>query len=241
MCHFGQYLMDTGQDDIRFERIISTAERLSDAQRNFLRSVFEGHVYDLYCTREHGCIGFECDRHAGLHTDAGSVLVETVVDGRPCRPGEPGDIVVTDLLNFGMPLIRYRIGDRGICSSNLCPCGCNLPLLRSLEGRVSDLLYRADGSAVSGLMLIDVCTDMPDVRNLQFIQTVLGDLEIRIEPGPGFGASTAARIEKEVRKYLGSSSGIKIYPVNKISVNPVSGKFQEVICEILPARIKSNQ
>ncbi len=234
LCHLARYLQERAGADIRVERIFCTAERLSEAQRAFLHSVFGGEVFNLYCTREHGCIGFECEQHRGLHIDAGSVYVEVVTDGRPARPGEVGELLVTDLLNFGMPFVRYRIGDRGALSPEPCPCGSGLPLLQCLEGRVSDLLYRSDGCTVAGVLLLDLCEDVPQVRNVQIIQRSLEELSFRIEPGEGYDANIERKIEREARKCLGDSMRITFEPVGKIDRNPNSGKFQDVICLMKP-------
>ena len=131
---FAEYIQGEKLEPITVGKIFCTAEKLSEGTRNTLEEVFSGEVFNLYNTREHGCIGFECRKHNGFHIDIGNVHVEIMEDGKPVPAGQPGEIVVTDLLNYGMPFIRSRIGDRGALSPEPCDCGINLPLLSSLEG-----------------------------------------------------------------------------------------------------------
>ena len=93
---------------------------------------------------------------------------------------------MTDLLNYGMPFIRYEIGDIGVLSKDPCRCGCNLPVLRELGGRVSDLLILPDGSKVAGLMLIDMFMDNPKIINMQIVQEELTRLDVFVEVDPKF-------------------------------------------------------
>ena len=91
-----------------------------------------------------------------LHVNAEHAYVEFLRDdGRPCAQGEDGRIVVTELVNFGMPMIRYEVGDRGVPSNCVCPCGRSLPLMERLVGRVADFLVAEDGSQVAGISLIE--------------------------------------------------------------------------------------
>lgn len=197
-----------------------------------LTDIFEGEVFNLYCTREHGCVGFECREHNGFHLDAGSVHLEIVANGEPVKPGKSGRIVVTDLLNYGMPFIRYDIGDVGALSEEPCRCGCNLPVLKKLGGRVSDLLIRPDGSTVAGLMLIDMFLDNPKIDNMQIIQNELKQLEVFVEVGSRFDANDEEMIKRESKIYMGEDINVVINIVDKIQRSSNSGKFQEVICRV---------
>src|SRR5207244_11937336 len=110
----------------------------------------------------------ECPEHSGLHVNADGVLIEIVAGGRPAPPGTPGAIVVTDLSNFAMPLIRYQIGDVGVLADRACPCGRGLPLLESIEGREADYVVTADGRLVSGISLTENFALMvPGIAHLQ--------------------------------------------------------------------------
>jgi phenylacetate-coenzyme A ligase PaaK-like adenylate-forming protein len=232
MVEIGKFIVERGLAPVHAKTIISTAERLTDAQRSFLESAFGGEVFNLYCTREYGCVAFECTEHDGLHIDTGSVFVEITRDGLRVGADEPGEITVTDLMNRGMPFIRSRTGDLGTLSSRPCRCGLPFPLLKSLDGRAADLLYRPDGSRVAGLMLTDLFMDMPAVRFAQFIQETPAELDVNIVVTEAFGADMEREIVRQVREIVGDEMNVRVHRVADIPRNPRSGKFQEVICRV---------
>lgn len=234
MAHFATFIQEKNLPGIKVKTIICTAERLTEEQRKLLSDVFGGEVFNLYCTREHGCIGFECAKHDGFHLDIGSVHLEITSDGRPAKRGEPGEIVITDLLNYGMPFIRNKIGDRGSLSTKPCECGCQLPLLSRLDGRVTDMLYRPDGSKVAGVMLVDMFLDMPAIKALQIVQERLNEVDMYLVVSYEYNQETQKRAIQEIREYMGDEIKINLKVVPEIPRNPVSGKFQEVVCKISP-------
>ena len=233
MSTFAKFITDEKLYPIRVEKILCTAERLTDQQRKILTDVFHGEVYNLYCTREHGCIGFECEKHNGLHIDIGSVYLEIVKDGVVVEPGTSGEIVITDLLNYGMPFIRNKIGDRGTLSSAPCDCGNPLPLLQTLDGRETDMLHRPDGSLVSGVMLVDMMPDEPAIKAMQFIQDSVDEIDLNLVIDSAiYTSDTEAKVLCELRQFMGENMKINIYFVSEIPRNPHSGKYQEVICRV---------
>jgi len=227
-----RFITDEGLAPIAVRRILCTAEALHDRQRVLFERVFGGEVFNLYCSREVGCAAFECSRHRGLHVDSGSVVIEILTNGRPARPGESGDIVVTDLLNYGMPLIRYVTGDRATPCDVPCDCGCPLPLIASLDGRTADTLYRSDGSSIAGLMLDDLFVDLPSIRHAQFVQHDVNSLDVNVVLTAGVTADLTAAMVREVRSIMGPDITVRIHVVDDIPRNPRSGKYQLVINKI---------
>jgi phenylacetate-CoA ligase len=236
MSEFATFIKERKLSPIKVKTIICTAERLSEAQRKLLQEMFEGEVFNLYCTREHGCIAFECQKHSGFHIDIGSVHLEIISNGVPAEPGKTGEIVVTDLLNYGMPFIRNRIGDMGSLSTKTCDCGCNLPLLRNLDGRVTDLLYRPDGSTVAGVMLVDMFLDVPAIKAMQIIQERLDEVNLFLVVTEGYSKEIEKKAIHEMTSYMGQGIRINIRKVPEIPRNPLSGKYQEVICKVNPIK-----
>ena len=233
MTEFAKYIQDNQLAPIRVKKIFCTAERLNQAQREFLSQVFGGEVFNLYCTREHGCIGFECQEHNGFHIDTGSVYLEIII-GNESVMNTKGEIVITDLLNDGMPFIRNKIGDMGVISSKDCACGCRLPMLERFDGRVSDMLYRSDGKLVSGLMLLDMLADVPEIEWFQVVQKTLTEFDMFLVVNQGFNHGIEQLIRKEMHGFFTHNVTINIHLVPEIPRNLNSGKFQEVICQINP-------
>lgn len=128
--------------------IFSGAELLLKTEREMMASVFDCDVLDYYGSTEFSLLGWECSHHAGYHINSEGTLIEFIKDGEAVSAGERGDIVCTGLVNYAMPLIRYRIGDEGVPIDAPCPCGRPLPLLKILEGRTGDFLVTLDGRLI---------------------------------------------------------------------------------------------
>src|SRR6185437_4278751 len=121
---FASMLRERGWRPFSPRAIVVGAEKLHDFQRRRIEEVFGAPVFETYGSREFMLIGAECDRHRGLHLTAENLLVEVLDDdGQPTPPGEEGDVVITDLYNYGMPFVRYANGDRGVAGFEGCACG----------------------------------------------------------------------------------------------------------------------
>ena len=96
-------------------------------------------VFEHYGMTEMGYGGgVQCAARRGYHLREADLYCEVVdpVTGRPCPPGEPGEVVFTTLTREAMPLIRYRTGDLAAWEEGPCPCGSDLPLLGLVQGRL---------------------------------------------------------------------------------------------------------
>ncbi len=113
LLRFAQFVRQRQYRDITFDGIISSAEVLPSGTRQVIEETFKGRVFNRYGTKELGGIACECEAHNGLHVSAENNLVEILCDGRTARQGEIGSFIVTNLNNWGMPFIRYSIGDEG--------------------------------------------------------------------------------------------------------------------------------
>jgi len=171
---------------------------------------------------------------------AEGLLVEIVKGDRPAKPGEMGSILVTDLLNHAMPLIRYRIGDVGAWEEGTCPCGRALPRLRSVQGRVTDFLVGSDGRLVSGVFLATyVVAHRPSLGQVQIHQDRAGEVLYRIRPGHDFAAmDDLAYLENTSRQYLGDGVTVRWELVEELPCEP-SGKFLFSRSTVTPAFLQA--
>ncbi|NUM48488.1 MAG: phenylacetate--CoA ligase family protein [Anaerolineales bacterium] len=118
---------------------VNYSEPLSPAARARIARLIPTPITDVYCASELSTlIGFTCPHQTGFHLNTDFLYIEVLNEqGLPCLPGERGEVVVTDLVNFVAPLIRYRLGDvvvRG--EAVVCPCGRGLPVgVERVEGR----------------------------------------------------------------------------------------------------------
>ena len=115
-------------------------------------------------------IAAECEKHEGLHVTIDNLYVEILKDGKPAKPGESGEIVITDLNNYGMPFIRYKNGDIAVQSDNACSCGRGLPLIHDIDGRKMDTITAFDGKVVSGGFFPHLMKEIEEIGKFQVIQ-----------------------------------------------------------------------
>jgi len=99
-----------------------------------------------------------------------------------------------------MPFIRYRVGDTGILSNSICPCGRRLPLIRSVEGRVLDVLKTRDGKVVPGEFFPHVLKDISEVREFQVQQTSLDEIVVYVVLNCPLLDSSRALLKRETKK-----------------------------------------
>ena len=211
--------------------IISTSEVLTDQARDLLERVFSTRVFNEYGCGELGTIAHECD-HGQLHLNEENLFVE-IMDGQEvCPEGMSGEIVVTELNNLAMPLIRYRTGDFGALSNEKCSCGRTLRVLKSVHGRAYDMIKTRDGRVFHGEVIMYIFEDIRKsgigVKQFQVEQIDLDNILVRIVPGLDFKDSTGETIKAQVRQNIASSLQVRIEMVEKIH-REKSGKLRLVI------------
>lgn len=228
-----KYLNDHGIADLRPRGVIATSMMLLQGERVEIERAFACKVNDRYGCEEVGLIASQCDRHLGYHLNIEHLYVEFLKpDGTEAAPGEEGAIVVTDLLNKGMPLIRYRVEDVGVPSATACPCGRGMPTMERVTGRVADYLRRKDGSLVAGVSLVErTLTAIAGIEQMQIVQTALDEIELNVAIAEEFRAGAAEALRAEFANVFGADVRIRINYVTRIP-QEASGKFRFSICRI---------
>jgi phenylacetate-CoA ligase len=180
-----------------------------------------------------GVIACECERHEGLHLNMDHVCVEFLrEDGTEAKPGDEADIVVTDLVNRGMPLIRYRVEDRGVPTDRVCSCGRGLPLMERVTGRQADFLKRPDGSLVAGVSLVErTLTAIPGIEQMQLVQDDLHRVCARVIKDNAFTEESAHRLRNELQTTFGSDVHVDLQYVSSLDQTR-SGKYRFAICNV---------
>lgn len=214
--------------------IKTTAGNLHKDMRRIIERIFDAPIFDCYGSREVSDIACECDKHRGLHVFSPIHYLEILTpDGSEAAPGKTGEIVITLLTNFAMPLIRYRIGDIGAWADGPCSCGRSLPLLKKVAGRLTDVFIRKDGGVVLPeylIHLIGVVLNTGWIRKYQVIQEDY-DL-IRILLISQNGSSEVGTYLHELREIsdkiclvMGEDCNVKFDFVEDLPLTP-SGKFR---------------
>jgi len=149
LCYFARQLEKRNICAIQPKSVSTTAETLDPVQRKLLEQVFNCPVYDQYGCVECNSIAFECNAHNGLHIASEHCYVEFLRDDE-VLPDKVGKIVITDLDNLFMPIIRYENGDYGELSDEVCECGRQLPLIKKISGRTVDTIRTKTGVYIYG-------------------------------------------------------------------------------------------
>lgn len=228
-----EFVRELGLSSITPKGILSTSMMLMPHERRTIESVFGIKVTDRYGCEEVSLIASECEKHEGMHLNIEHLYIEFLrEDGSPASPGEPGTIVVTDLMNRAMPFIRYRVEDVGVPSDRKCRCGRGLPLMESVTGRVADFLIKKDGSRVAGISLIEnTLTKMPGIVQMQIVQESMDSLVVRVVPGAEFKDSTQCGLRDYLAELFGSGTAVEVSIVDAIAPE-ASGKYRFSICRI---------
>jgi len=227
---FAQRLASRGMS-LKFSKIVCSAEQLFDYQREFLRDVFGAEVYEKYGSREIGTIASECRAHQGMHYFAPGLILESV-DSRGNPAGASlGQLLVTDLWNYAMPLIRYQVGDLVQLDHSRCPCGCELPRIARVAGRVVDVIVKPNGEMIAGQALIAVIRESEIDGQAQVIQKEVDKFVIRYAMKRDLPENKTRFIQSSFDRIFGQKVKIDFVRCERLERDK-SGKFRYIKSEV---------
>jgi phenylacetate-CoA ligase len=217
--------------------VIVGAERLWPHDREVIEQAF-GPAFESYGCREVMLIGSECETHEGLHTSMETMIVEVLVTDetggvRPARPGETGQVALTDLHNLACPMIRYVTGDLAVAHAETrCGCGRSLVKIGPIEGRVTETLRDGRGNAVNGLVFNILFGVMDHVAHkFQVVQKLDGSVTMKVVPNgmPRLPEKASQKLHDFAAKYL-PGARFDIEYVDDIPLS-AAGKRKVVVVE----------
>ena len=196
------------------KEITTSAETLFPEQRHVIEAVFGVPIYDQYGAAEMCVFVGQCkEGNYHIHTDYG-VIEFLREDGSKAKAGEESEIICTSFINPVMPLIRYRIGDRGIFSDSPCRCGSIFPVMEKILGRIDDVIITPDGKKIGRLS--PVMKGFP-VKEIQFVQKVQSEVDVFIVKAPGYDDNTEFELINQLRNRLGEVISINLKYVDQIN------------------------
>lgn len=215
--------------------IISSAETLYPFMRETIERVFQCKVYNRYGTREIGNVACERPGYEGLWVAPWGNYLE-ILDGKGDRvpDGTDGEIIVTSLMNYAMPMIRYRIDDHGILQPpNLKHPPTSDQILQSVTGRVIGQFRTKAGTRVNPGYLCGLLFHKEWMKMTQIVQKDYSHIRFRIVLVEGLRPSQAELddIVAKTRLVFGEDCRVEFDFVDEISASN-SGKFHYTICEI---------
>ncbi len=225
---FAKYLLNKGDNPEMFniKTIISGAEKLQETTRKNLIKVFGCNVVSRYSNNENGVLAQECISELEFHMNNADFFFEVLKldSDKPADIGETGRIVVTDLFNYAMPLIRYDTGDIGVISSNT-KCKLKGPVFSRIDGRNSDLIYDTQGLPLNPNWDFDI-DNFSKIRQYQFIQDDKKIYKLIINCQKGIYPDNV--FIRRLKQTLGEDAQINIEYVDDIPLLS-SGKFRQNI------------
>ena len=206
--------------------VFTSSELLTPSLRKRLEESFRARVCDIYGCTEFKEVAWQCE--AGrYHVNHESVWVESISDS---RVDEPGALVLTTLVNRGLPLIRYRVGDLGRLTWEICICGRQGPVVSDLAGREVDLLELPDGRRISPYLLTTSVEDMNGLRQYQFAQTARDCLELRFTAFHGC-CPDEVELRRRLQEILGTQMRVRTVRASDVPRTP-GGKRRVFVREM---------
>ena len=235
LCEYAKFLEKNKISEKldKIEAIITTSEVLYPNQRELLQHVFKAEVFNEYGCGEVGTIAHECE-FGSMHISAENLIVEIVNNDVVCPVGVPGEIVVTELNNNAMPLIRYKLGDFGVLTGEKCNCGRNLPVIDKIYGRQYDVVVNKQGRKFHGEYFMYIFEETKKrnmgIEQFQVVQKSTNQFVIKIIPSGEYGTLCEEFIKNKIAEGFGDDTKVDFLIVEKIE-RENSGKMRLIIAK----------
>ena len=206
-------------------------DALSQEARDECRALLGVQVADMYTAAEAGYIALHCPDQDQYHVQSENLLVEILNEnGRPCRAGETGRVVLTTLHNFAMPLVRYDIGDYAEPGAP-CACGRGLPVLRRVVGRERNMALTPDGRKFHASFAAGKWMHVAPIRQMQLVQKTLAAIEVRVVAPRPLTRAEEEMLSATLLQSLGYPYEMTVVRVENIP-RSAAGKFEDFIREV---------
>lgn len=230
LTKFSKFLIDNKIQISGVKGVFSTAELLRE--RELISNAFSAPVYDQYGASEIPCIAHECP-FGNMHVNIDEVLVEYLDIEKGSKIKK---IVCTPLYVYGMPLLRYELGDCVIPVERECDCNLPFPAIKIKASRISDNLLSPNGILVPTINFgMHVANMAKDIKQIQLIQENLTEYSIKIVSEEEVRAENEKIVSEIIHKMLNSNTNeIKIkFEYRQNIPNCESGKFRPVISKVI--------
>ncbi len=171
--------------------------------RQQIEDLWGAKLYDHIGMTEMGAYGFSCSEQKGIHVNESQFIVE-IIDSetlQPTKPGERGELVLTNLGRFGYPLIRYRTGDIVIHSTDMCSCGNPYKFLPGgVLGRSDDMVV-IRGVNIFPSSLEAIIREFPEIKEFRivyYIEKEMNQVKIQIESSEDVAPALSTRLRERV-------------------------------------------
>ncbi len=224
-----KYALENGLPLSPAKAVFTTSETVTDQLRETIESAWQCKIFDRYGAVECCLFASQCE-HGRYHVSPDVGIIEIIDDnGAPCPSGVIGEVVCTGLHNALQPLIRYRIGDAARWAvDQSCPCGRQMPILESIEGRIEDMCITPDGRRI--LRFDTAFKGVATIKEAQVVQEALDRFAVLVVPAEGYCEADGERIRQNMRLHVGDVK-TEIRLVDSIP-RTSSGKFKAVVSKV---------
>ena len=228
LYEFARFIFENGlKPRWDLKGIISSAEMLHSHHRDLAETIFSTKVYNRYGGREVGLIAMECEE-GHLHINCRDLYLE--IDS-PDPYTQPGDILITQLNNYAMPFIRYRIGDIGRLSDEPCPCGSPLPVLAELLGRSTATFRTRTSTLIHAGYFTQQFYNVVGLEQFQLIQETLRRCVLKVVVNTQWTEAARRYMVQKIQEALGADVIVTIKFVKEIPLS-TSGKREFTISKV---------
>lgn len=217
--------------DYNIKSIIANSDELSNTTKDKMEKYFKVPTLSRYSNMECGMLAQQSNKGGyEFHINWASFHIELLDMEKdvPAKPGEMGRVVVTDLFNYCMPLIRYDTGDLAFLSINKENSNV-APALERIEGRKVDLIKNTKGKVVTSHIVTVNMWKYSELKQYQFVQKGKKEYVFRLNPWTTFPRED--ELINEFKSYLGENAKVSIEYVDEIPLLS-SGKRKLVVNEI---------
>lgn len=207
-------------------------ETLHPEVRKLIYNFFKVDIADTYSSQEVGYIAMQCPDCHQYHVMADSLIVEVLnEDNKPCKAGETGQVIITDLYNTSTPIIRYAIGDYAEVGST-CSKRPGLPSLKRILGRERNMLVLPDGQHFWPILGYAQYRNVADIKQYQVIQKDKELIQVRLVVASTLTTSQETKLIDIIQTALSYPFNIEFkYYKDKLPLSK-NGKFEEFVCEL---------
>ena len=199
------------------------SDMMSPGTKRLIEEEYGCLVYSTYNMNETGPLSFECEYRDGFHLNEDACHARIVdQEGRTLTDGTEGEVVISNLVNKATVILNYLTGDRAVMSREPCKCGRTLPLIKELQGRVCDTIYRADGTTVSYAALAPPAGSMlARVRDFQVVQERPGRICWTLVPFDNSPRDEiAAALAEATKRVFPAPDQVDVQWVDRIELTP---------------------
>jgi len=208
--------------------IIAMSESLDGPTKKTLEAYFDCPVVSRYANLENGMFAQQTSWSGNdflVNLASYHIEVLDLHENVPVKEGETGRIVVTDLFNRAMPMIRYDTGDLGILGK-FEKNGETYQVFKKIEGRKMDAIYNTKGEVVSSFTITNSMWKYIELAQYQFIQLSKKEYKFKLNALEKF--EREQELIEEFKVYLGNDAKIQVTYVDEVPLLS-SGKRKKVL------------